>query len=47
MDGRDIGTSVLPKAEVKIFLVASVTERAQRRHKREPREKNSYRLRRH
>ncbi|MBO1301171.1 MULTISPECIES: (d)CMP kinase [Enterococcus] len=33
MDGRDIGTAVLPKAEVKIFLVASVTERAQRRHK--------------
>ncbi|EPA0802551.1 (d)CMP kinase [Enterococcus hirae] len=33
MDGRDIGTSVLPQAEVKIFLVASVTERAQRRYK--------------
>ncbi|GAX02896.1 cytidylate kinase [Secundilactobacillus pentosiphilus] len=33
MDGRDIGTSVLPKAEVKIFLVASVEERAQRRFK--------------
>ncbi|MGM9903032.1 cytidylate kinase [Enterococcus sp. 10A9_DIV0425] len=33
MDGRDIGTSVLPKAEVKIFLVASVTERAERRYK--------------
>ncbi|MBS0712201.1 (d)CMP kinase, partial [Enterococcus faecalis] len=33
MDGRDIGTAVLPKAEVKIFLVASVSERAQRRHK--------------
>lgn len=31
MDGRDIGTAVLPKAEVKIFLVASVTERAERR----------------
>ena len=27
MDGRDIGTAVLPKAEVKIFLVASVEER--------------------
>ena len=26
MDGRDIGTAVLPKAEVKIFLVASVKE---------------------
>jgi CMP/dCMP kinase len=32
MDGRDIGTFVLPKAEVKIFLLASVEERAQRRH---------------
>ena len=33
MDGRDIGTVVLPKAELKIFLVASVDERAERRHK--------------
>lgn len=33
MDGRDIGTTVLPNAEVKIFLVASVEERAQRRYK--------------
>lgn len=33
MDGRDIGTFVLPDAEVKIFLVASVQERAMRRHK--------------
>lgn len=33
MDGRDIGTAVLPNAEVKIFLVASVEERAERRHK--------------
>lgn len=33
MDGRDIGTTVLPKAEVKIFLVASVEERAERRYK--------------
>ena len=32
MDGRDIGTVVLPKAEVKIFLVASVEERAERRY---------------
>ncbi|CAH0415846.1 (d)CMP kinase [Periweissella fabaria] len=31
MDGRDIGTMVLPNAQVKIFLVASVAERAQRR----------------
>ena len=33
MDGRDIGTTVLPQEEVKIFLVASVDERAQRRYK--------------
>ncbi|WP_261654734.1 (d)CMP kinase [Leuconostoc mesenteroides] len=33
MDGRDIGTTVLPEADVKIFLVASVDERAQRRYK--------------
>lgn len=33
MDGRDIGTTVLPAAEVKIFLVASVKERAERRYK--------------
>jgi cytidylate kinase len=33
MDGRDIGTTVLPKAEVKIFLIASVKVRAQRRYK--------------
>ncbi|KRN93437.1 (d)CMP kinase [Pediococcus stilesii] len=33
MDGRDIGSSVLPKAEVKIFLIASVDERAERRYK--------------
>lgn len=33
MDGRDIGTAVLPDAEVKIFLVASVEERAERRYK--------------
>ncbi len=31
MDGRDIGTYVLPDAEVKIFLTASVEDRAQRR----------------
>jgi len=33
MDGRDIGTHVLPHAEVKIFLLASVEERALRRFK--------------
>ncbi|TXC93309.1 (d)CMP kinase [Metabacillus litoralis] len=32
MDGRDIGTHVLPNAEVKIFLKASVEERAKRRY---------------
>lgn len=32
MDGRDIGTHVLPDAELKFFLVASVEERAKRRH---------------
>jgi cytidylate kinase len=32
MDGRDIGTAVLPEADVKIFLTASVEERAKRRH---------------
>lgn len=31
MDGRDIGTVVLPFADVKIFLTASVEERARRR----------------
>ncbi|PIC81245.1 cytidylate kinase [Sporosarcina sp. P18a] len=31
MDGRDIGTAVLPEAELKIFMTASVEERAQRR----------------
>lgn len=33
MDGRDIGTVVLPDAQVKIFLTASAEERAQRRFK--------------
>ncbi|MCX8132145.1 MAG: (d)CMP kinase [Clostridia bacterium] len=33
MDGRDIGTYVLPNAELKIFLNASVEERALRRYK--------------
>ena len=32
MDGRDIGTVVLPKANVKIFLTASVEVRAKRRY---------------
>ncbi len=33
MDGRDIGTCVLPEAQVKVFLTASVDERASRRYK--------------
>ena len=33
MDGRDIGTQVLPNADLKIFLTASVDERARRRLK--------------
>ncbi len=33
MDGRDIGTTILPNADVKIFLTASVEERAERRYK--------------
>ncbi|WP_170007494.1 (d)CMP kinase [Bacillus fonticola] len=32
MDGRDIGTDVLPHAECKVFLLASVEERAKRRY---------------
>lgn len=32
MDGRDIGTTVLPEAQVKVFLVASAHERARRRY---------------
>jgi cytidylate kinase len=33
MDGRDIGTKILPDAGLKIFLTASVDERAKRRYK--------------
>jgi len=33
MDGRDIGTKVLPSASVKIFLTADVKVRAERRYK--------------
>lgn len=32
MDGRDIGTCVLPEADVKVFLTASVKTRAKRRY---------------
>ena len=31
MEGRDIGTYVFPNADVKIFLTASIAERARRR----------------
>lgn len=33
MDGRDIGTVVLPNADIKIFLTATAEERANRRYK--------------
>lgn len=33
MDGRDIGTVILPNAQVKIFMTASAEERANRRYK--------------
>lgn len=33
MDGRDIGTVVFPNAELKVFLTATVEERAMRRYK--------------
>lgn len=33
MDGRDIASKVLPNADVKIFLTASIEERANRRYK--------------
>lgn len=32
MDGRDIGTTILPRAEVKIYLTASADTRAKRRY---------------
>jgi cytidylate kinase len=43
MDGRDIGTHVLPDAELKFYLTASIEERAKRRYK-EIGEKNSLTL---
>jgi len=33
MDGRDIGTVIMPQAEVKVFMTASLEERARRRHR--------------
>lgn len=35
MDGRDIGTTVFPNADVKIYLDASAEERAKRRYKQD------------
>ena len=42
-DGRDLGTVVFPEAEVKIFLVAGVAERARRRLLQKGREPDSER----
>lgn len=36
VEGRDIGTVVFPDAEVKVFLDASLEERARRRHREDP-----------
>lgn len=33
MDGRDIGTVIMPNAELKVFMTATPEERAKRRHK--------------
>lgn len=41
MDGRDIGTNILPDADVKIYLTASVETRARRRYD-ELKEKGEY-----
>ncbi len=41
MDGRDIGTVVIPNADLKIFLTAHVEERAKRRHKEQTKKGNS------
>ncbi len=45
MDGRDIGTTVLPEADLKIFLQASVKERAKRRSRELRRQGHKVRLR--
>lgn len=44
MDGRDIGTIVLPNADVKIFLTASLEERAKRRFKDQREDSNKLSL---
>lgn len=41
MDGRDIGTVILPNADVKIFLTASLEKRAERRYKELAEKSNS------
>ena len=35
MEGRDIGTAVFPNADVKIYLDASIEERAKRRYQQD------------
>src|SRR5690606_40422927 len=42
MDGRDIGTVVLPEADVKVFLTASPEERARRRDRKSTRLNSSH-----
>lgn len=41
VEGRDIGTVVLPEAQIKIFLTASIEERARRRKNQFPEFQNS------
>jgi cytidylate kinase len=43
-DGRDMGTVVFPDAELKLFLTASMEERARRRHKQLKEKGNSVNL---
>ncbi len=44
MDGRDIGTVVFPQADLKLFITASVEERARRRFKEYQEQNNSITL---
>ncbi|MEE2953570.1 MAG: (d)CMP kinase [Bacteroidota bacterium] len=41
MDGRDIGTKVLPDAEIKLFITADIQERAKRRFNEQLKQSNS------
>ena len=41
MDGRDIGTKVLPNAEVKLFITADIHERARRRFSEQRKKSNN------